>query len=74
MDGNSNIDPNGVALSVDRTDPRLLMGDPFRVDVPPVVLSAGRTDLQLLKDDAHSCVPMVASQQSWSARATLAYP
>ena len=23
---------------------------------------------------AYSCVPMVASQQSWSARATLAYP
>ena len=30
------------------------MGDPFRVDVPPVVLSAGRSDLRLLSVDAFS--------------------
>ena len=27
------------------------MGDPFRVDEPHVVLTAGRTDLRLLKGD-----------------------
>ena len=30
------------------------MGDPFRVDVPPVVLSAGRSDLRILSGDAFS--------------------
>ncbi len=29
----------------------IIWGDPFRVDVPPVVLSAGRTDPRLLRGD-----------------------
>ena len=32
------------------------MGDPFRVDVPSHVLSAGRSDLRLLRGDAFSVV------------------
>ena len=32
------------------------MGDPFGVDVPSHVLSAGRTDLRLLRGDAFSVV------------------
>ena len=34
--------------------PNSAMGDPFRVDVPSHVLSAGRTDLRLLRGDAFS--------------------
>ena len=42
------------------------MGDPFRVDAPPVLLTAGRSDLRLLSVDAFSVLSTVPRNKSVS--------
>ena len=43
------------------------MGDPFRVVISPYLLSAGRTDLRLLKGDAFSVYKSVLFDQALSS-------